>query len=146
MAYNDIGGANHDAVWSTGYNAADIVYSLNERFEDVDPTGFYENDVTRDALFNQAVSGSVMADFFGQANQVVAAAVATPSVKAGMVTVLLGNNDVCAPTLDAMTDPALFESQYRAGLDILAGSDATKNAFFMFRVFLPSIGCGMPGV
>mgnify|MGYP002065466435 CR=1 FL=1 len=36
------------------------------------------------------------------------------------MTVLLGNNDVCAPSLAEMTDPALFEAQYRDGLDILA--------------------------
>ena len=127
-AYDDIGGVNHQAVWSTGYDPSDIVYSLNERFEDLDPTGYYENDSTRDATFNHAVSGSVMADFVTQANEVVTAASATPSGKVGMVTILLGNNDVCAPSLDDMTEPALFELQYRAGLDVLAASDATRNA------------------
>jgi len=34
--------------------------------------------------------------------------------------VLLGSNDVCADTLEEMTDPAVFETQYRAGLDVLA--------------------------
>ena len=127
-AYDDIGGENHQTVWSTGYDPADIVYSLNERFEDLDPTGYYENDSTRDATFNHAVSGSVMADFVTQANEVVAAASAMPSGKVGMVTILLGNNDVCAPSLEDMTEPALFELQYRAGLDVLAASDATRNA------------------
>ena len=28
-----------------------------------------------------------------------------------------------------MTDPDVFEAQYRAGLDVLAASDATKNAY-----------------
>ena len=37
----------------------------------------------------------------------------------------LGNNDVCAPSLEEITDPAVFEAQYRAGLDVLAASDAT---------------------
>ncbi len=118
-----------DTVWSTGYNPNDIVYSLNERFENFCPTIYYENDTARDATFNHAVSGAVMADFATQANEVVSAAIVTPSGKAGMVTVLLGNNDVCASTLDAMTDPVLFEAQYRAGLDILAASAATKNAY-----------------
>jgi len=42
--------------------------------------------------------------------------------------VFLGNNDVCAPSLAEMTDPAVFEAQYRAGLDVLAASDATRTA------------------
>jgi lysophospholipase L1-like esterase len=124
-----IGQIHHDAVWSTGYNLNDIVYSLNERFEDACPAIYHENNAVRDATFNHAVSGAVMADFATQANEVVSAAIATPSGKAGMVTILLGNNDVCASTLDAMTDPLVFEAQYRAGLDILAASDATKSAY-----------------
>ncbi len=92
------------------------------------PNGYYENNATRDALFNHAVSGSVMADFASQAQGVIAAAALTPSGEAGMVTVFLGSNDVCAPSLAAMTDPVVFEAQYRAGLDVLAASDATRNA------------------
>ena len=124
-----IGEVNHDTVWSTGYNPNDIVYSLNERFENFCPTDYDENNAVRDAIFNHAVSGAVMADFTTQANEVVSAAIATPSGKAGMVTILLGNNDVCASSLNSMTDPMVFEAQYRAGLDILAASDATKNAY-----------------
>lgn len=45
-----------------------------------------------------------------------------------MVSVLLGANDVCADTLDGMTEPALFEAQFRAGLDILKNSAATRGA------------------
>jgi lysophospholipase L1-like esterase len=124
-----IGQMHHNLVWSTGYKPSDIVYSLNERFEDACPTDYYENDAARDAIFNHAASGAVMADFVTQANEVVAAAQTTLSGKAGMVTILLGNRDVCASTLDAMTDPVLFEAQYRAGLDVLASSNATKNAY-----------------
>lgn len=124
-----IGQMHHDTVWSTGYNLNDIVYSLNERFEDSCPTIYCENNANRDATFNHSVSGAVMADFEIQVNEVVSAAIATPSGMAGMVAILLGNNDVCASSLDAMTDPEVFEAQYRAGLDILAASDATKNAY-----------------
>jgi cysteine-rich repeat protein len=123
-----IGEAHHDKVWSTGYEITDIVNSINERFEYLDPAAYYENILNRDSTFNQAVSGSVMGDFAAQATQVVNAAALTPSGNAGMVTVLLGNNDVCEDSLSAMTDPALFEAQYRQGLDILASSDLTKNA------------------
>ena len=129
-ADNTIGEVHHEVVWSTGYDPYDVVHSLNERFEDADTWGHYdENNAAQDSIFNHAVSGAVMADFVTQANEVVAAASATPSGKAGMVTILLGSNDVCAPNLDAMTDPALFETQYRAGLNVLAASDATKHAY-----------------
>jgi lysophospholipase L1-like esterase len=124
-----IGKVQHDTVWSTGYKINDIVYSLNERFENFCPTSYHENNAARDAGFNHAVSGAVMADFAAQANEVVSAAIATPFGKAGMVTILLGNNNVCSSSLDSMTDPVLFEAQYRAGLDILSASDATKNAY-----------------
>lgn len=124
-----IGVRQHDAVWSTGYNLNDIVVSLNERFEAADPTGYYENSAARDADFNQAVSGAEMDDFADQANEVIAAAAQTPAGRAGLVAILLGNNDVCASSLDSMTPPEEFESQYCAGLDVLAGSTATRNAY-----------------
>ena len=69
-----------------------------------------------------------MADFAAQAQNVVAASAQTPSGIAGAVTVLLGNNDVCADSLAQMTDPATFENQYRAGLDVLAANSATRYA------------------
>jgi GDSL-like Lipase/Acylhydrolase len=128
-ADNAIGSLNHDTVWSTGYELADIVYSLNERFEDIDPTGYFENSALRDSTFNRSVSGSIMDDFVAQAGAVVAAAGTTPTGTAGMVTILLGNNDVCALTLNDMTDPAQFEIQYRLGLDVLAASAATRDAY-----------------
>jgi lysophospholipase L1-like esterase len=128
-ADSTIGKVQHDTVWSTGYELNDIVFSLNERFEDACPMEYDENNAVRDTILNHAVSGAVMANFAAQANEVVSAATATLSGKAGMVTILLGNNDVCASSLDSMTDPIVFEAQYRAGLDILAASDATKNAF-----------------
>jgi cysteine-rich repeat protein len=121
-----IGEAHHDKVWSTGYDVNDIVYSLNERFEDADPVYYGENSVTMDAKYNKAISGAVMSDFVNQANNVVAEATAMGG--SGMVTILLGNNDVCESSLDSMTDPVLFESQYRSGLDVLAASPYTKDA------------------
>ena len=128
-ADDTIGKEHHETVWSTGYDGDDTVYSLNERFEDTDPEEYYENNAARDTTFNLAVSGSVMADFVTQTNEVVVAAGDTPSGKAGMITVLLGSNDVCASSLESMTDPQMFEMQYRAGLDVLASSEATKNAY-----------------
>jgi lysophospholipase L1-like esterase len=127
-ANDSIGSTHHKTVWSTGFNGNDDVLSLNERFETVDPTGYYENDNTRDAFFNQAVSGDNMADFVDQAQNIVAAATSTPTDDAGMVSILLGNNDVCAESMNDMLDPADFEAQYRAGLDVLAGSPSTASA------------------
>jgi lysophospholipase L1-like esterase len=123
-----LGEAHHETVWSTGYNAGDSVNSFNERFETADPADYYENNSGRDPLFNHAVSGSQMADFATQAQQIIAASTQTPSGGAGMVTVFLGNNDVCADSLSAMTDPALFEAQYRTGLDVLAADAVSRNA------------------
>jgi lysophospholipase L1-like esterase len=128
-AYDDIGAFHHETVWSTGYNPADIVDTLNERFEAIDPAGYYENVASRDSIFNHAEEGDEMADFVTQANEVVATAAATPSGTAGMITVFLGNNDVCTDEVGTMTDPAMFEAQYRAGLDVLAASHATRDAY-----------------
>lgn len=124
-----IGSRHHETVWSTGYDPDDTVYSLNERFMDADPTGYYANSATRDSIFNHAVEGDEMEDFAIQAIEVVAAAAATPSTKVGMLTVFLGNNDVCTDEVGTMTDLGLFEAQYRAGLDALVASDITKNAY-----------------
>lgn len=121
-ANGTIGAANHQAVWSTGYDGGDIVNSLNERFEARDAAGYFENNSLRDAAINQAISGAIMADFADQAQAVVASMGSISPGVADMVTILLGNNDVCASSLSAMTDPALFEQQYRAGLDVLAAS------------------------
>jgi hypothetical protein len=69
-----------------------------------------------------------MVDFSAQAQGVVAAAEEMLSGTAEMVTVFMGNNDVCAASMGAMTDPGLFADYYRAGLDVLASSNATRNA------------------
>jgi hypothetical protein len=124
-----IGSSNHDTVWSTGHEQHDDVYTLNERFDDMDPSGFFENKSTRDPIFNHAIEGDEMEDFADQANAMILAAGETPSGKVGMVTVFLGNNDVCTDAVGTMTDLGLFETQYRAGLTALADSDITKNAY-----------------
>jgi lysophospholipase L1-like esterase len=124
-----IGEPHHETVWSTGYLSGDVVNSLNERLEAQDAAAYYENNGTRDATFNRAISGSVMADFAAQALEIVGAAgFGIPTASAGIVTVLLGSNDVCADTLDTMTNPATFEAQFRAGLDILAADPSTSSA------------------
>ncbi len=121
-ANGTIGAANHQLVWSTGYDGGDSVNSLNERFEVLDSVAYTENNASRDGAINQAVSGAVMADFAAQAQAVATQAAAVPPGTAGMVSILLGNNDVCADDIASMTDPGLFETQYRAGLDVLAST------------------------
>jgi len=121
-----IGEAHHESVWSTGYAAGDGVNALNERFEAITPLEYDANSDAVDMIFNKAASGAVMADFAGQAQAVASEATQLPGGKAGMVTVLLGNNDVCAPSLVEMTDTQLFEDQFRAGLDVLANDEATR--------------------
>jgi cysteine-rich repeat protein len=125
-ADNTVGEPHHETVWSTGYAGGDTVNAFNERFENVEPVVYYENTAARDPVFNHAVSGAVMADFAGQAQAVVADTAQTPTGQAGQVTVFLGNNDVCAPSIAGMTDPEVFEAQYRAGLDVLASDPATQ--------------------
>ena len=121
-----IGEPHHETVWSTGYNLSDSVNAFNERFEAVAAINYFENNASRDVIFNHALSGAVMADFAGQAQAIITATTQTPGNDASMVTVFLGNNDVCADTMANMTDPALFEAQYRAGLDVLAANAATR--------------------
>lgn len=123
-----IGEAHHETVWSTGYSGSDSVNSFNERFEASAAADYYENNADRDTVFNHAVSGAQIVDFAAQAQDIVAASAQAPSGDAQMVAVFLGNNDVCADSLDAMTDPGVFEAQYRAGLDVLASSDVTRQA------------------
>jgi hypothetical protein len=69
-----------------------------------------------------------MADFVAQAQQVISATASTPTATAGLVSFLLGNNDVCADDLDSMTDIGVFEAQFRSGLEELAGNEATRLA------------------
>ena len=127
-SHDDIGVMHHETVWSTGYDSNDTVNSLNERLEIQQPANYYENNASRDSLFNHAKSGAVMADFVAQAQAVVTASAQTPTGKAGKVVVFLGNNDVCASSMSAMTDPGLFDQQFRDGLDVLAASPATQSA------------------
>jgi len=136
-AEGTIGEAYHFLVWSTGYDQNDGVYSINERFDFFCPKQYYENNADRDPIFNHAVSGATMDDFVSQASEIVSVLGPAPIQKAGMVTVLLGNNDVCADSLDAMTDPSVFEAQYRAGLDVLAASDATREAYIHVSSIMP---------
>ena len=109
-AYDDISGLHHETVWSTGYDPDDIVFTLNERFHYIDPIGYYENNATRDEIFNHADKGDEVKHFEAQAQ-----AVALTKSHLGYA----GN----------MTNPDKFATRYRAGLEVLANSDYTKDAY-----------------
>lgn len=125
-ADNDVGSANYGNVWSTGYSSRDLVYSFNERFEDVCSTDFEESLSFSRHYFNHARSGAKMLDFAGQASDVLREASITGAKHAGMITILLGGNDVCAGSISSMTSPQDFEYYYRRGLDILASASETR--------------------
>ena len=128
-AANGIAGTHHhENVWATGFDPDDQVQSFNERFNASCPTVFEENSEEKDTIFNQAESGANMRDFASQAQKIVQKAALTIKGTAGLITVYLGNNDACADTLAGMTTASEFETEYRAGLDILANSPATRNA------------------
>jgi len=115
-----LGSINHQSVWSTGYDANDTVTTLNERFEALNAADYLENNANRDAVFNQAISGSKMIDFANQAQRVRSEVSPLNPSGPGQVTILLGGNDVCASSLDTMTPINTFENQLRAGLSQLA--------------------------
>lgn len=127
-ADNVVGSHHHNKVWSTGFDGSDSIYSFNERFGDKCPARFQKNDATMDWSFNQAITGSVMSDFADQASRVTNSVKQTDAAKAGMIAVYLGNNDVCSTSLESMPSAAEFENNYRAGLDVLAGSTTTRTA------------------
>jgi len=68
--------------------------------------------------FNYAVTGAKMSNLLTQANRV-------GSIE--LVTVLMGANDVCTSSESTMTSEAVFETQFRAAMQVLAGPSAPAN-------------------
>ena len=107
------GASNPGQSWSTGDDTNDPILSHYERV-------VRANGAVAGRNANLAVSGSTMADGPGQATRAVA-------TRADYVTMLLGANDVCAPTLAAMTRVADFEASFRQTLGTLtAGLPAAR--------------------
>lgn len=98
-------GDHPENSWSTGYDARDGISSHYERIKAKDSSISNQNH-------NFAVSGAKMADLAAQADKAVAAG-------ADYVTILLGANDVCASSKDAMTSVEDYRAQFRAGADRL---------------------------
>ena len=91
--------------WSTGNAGWDGVSSHYERIRQTNPTITGRN-------YNDAVSGARMSDATGQAASAVGQA-------ADYVTILMGANDLCTPTVELMTPVATFRSQFQQALAAL---------------------------
>lgn len=99
-----IGAANPGQSWSVGSDQ-DTVVSHYERI-------LARNGAIAGRNFNDAEAGRTMSDAPRQATAAVAQG-------AGYVTVLLGVNDLCAASPDAMTSPGAYETSLRQALATL---------------------------
>lgn len=100
---DELGLSNPEHSWATGDDPDDGVESHYERILEEDPDA---------EAHNVAVSGATMSDAPAQADEAVAAG-------AGYVTVLMGANDVCASSVDAMTVVDDYEASFREAMDRL---------------------------
>lgn len=99
--------------WSTGTNS-----TVNSHARRLSITG---------SAYNGAVSGARMVDFAAQAGQI-------DSRNVEYVTVLMGGNDVCRDTEAEMTDPDVYETQFRSGMDKLKA-----DAPLVYVVSIPNV-------
>lgn len=99
-----LGLSNPEHSWATGDAADDGVESHYERILDEVPDA---------EAHNVAVSGATMSDAPAQADRAVATG-------ADYVTLLMGGNDVCASSVDAMTAVDDYEASFRGTMDRLA--------------------------
>jgi lysophospholipase L1-like esterase len=111
---------NHPAQsWSTGYDGTDGVRSHLERLAALDPPAGITSH-------NDAVSGATAAGLPAQAAKAIVQ-------QADYVTILIGANDLCAPSASAMTPAADFAARTNAALDALHRGLPTA------RIFVASI-------
>ena len=73
-------------------------------------------------VYNDATTGAKMAALASQLQMAAAQQVA-------YVTVLLGANDLCTPSVAAMTPAATFEAQFQAALSAFLAADPTAHVF-----------------
>jgi lysophospholipase L1-like esterase len=111
---------NPAGSWSTGTTT-----SVNSHYLRI----LAKHPAIRGKAYNDAKSGALMRDLNGQM-----ATVASQHVD--YVTVLMGGNDVCQPTEAQMTDPGVFESQFRQAMSTLtAGSPGAR----VFVLTIPNV-------
>lgn len=103
--------------WSTGTNAT--VDSIYNRLKALNP------GITQT---NNALTGAKMNDLARQAS--------TVAPGTDLVTILLGANDVCTSTEAGMTPVATYESQLRAGMEVLAANNSDA---LVYVASIPSI-------
>ena len=102
-AYDSGGFGNIPAnSWATGTNPS--VNSMYLRILSLNSSISGKN-------INLAVSGSKMADLNSQASQL--------NRKTEYVTILIGANDVCTPSMETMTDVAAFRSQFETAMQTI---------------------------
>jgi lysophospholipase L1-like esterase len=89
--------------WSTGTST--VVDSVYLRLLALNP-GISGHE------YNDAVSGSKMAQLNGQASIAV-------SRRVELVTILMGGNDACTPSVSTMTPTATFQSQFQQAMNTL---------------------------
>jgi lysophospholipase L1-like esterase len=71
---------------------------------------------------NDAVSGALMADLYGQAAKAV-------SSKVELVEILMGANDACTPSVSTMTSVASYKLQFEAGMELLVSGLPSAQIF-----------------
>jgi lysophospholipase L1-like esterase len=99
--------------WSTGTNSA--VQSWYTRLLATNPS-IAGHD------YNDAKTGAKMADLAGQASTAV-------TQQAGVVTILMGANDVCTSSVSTMTPTATLETQLETALSTLASGDPNAQVY-----------------
>ncbi|HEX3540409.1 MAG TPA: GDSL-type esterase/lipase family protein [Acidimicrobiales bacterium] len=99
--------------WSTGTDPA--VRSQYERIAAAAPA-------IAGHVFNVAQSGAKMDALASQLR-------AAGADKVDYLTVLMGANDLCTPTVATMTPAATFQAQFTAGLDAFFAADPTAHVF-----------------
>jgi lysophospholipase L1-like esterase len=99
--------------WSTGTNSA--VQSWYTRLLATNPSIAGHN-------YNDAKTGAKMADLAGQASTAV-------TQQAGVVTILMGANDVCTSSVSTMTPTATLGTQLETALSTLASGDPNAQVY-----------------
>jgi lysophospholipase L1-like esterase len=106
--------------WSTGNAGWDGISSHYERIRQANPTITGRN-------YNDAVSGARMSDATGQAARAVGQA-------ADYVTILMGANDLCTPTVESMTPVDTFRSQFQQALAALDSGLPRRSHVFVSSI------------
>lgn len=97
--------------WSTGWSA-----SVNSHHSRLLALG------AQVTAHNLSVSGAKMVDLAGQMTRAAA-------VQPDYLTVLIGGNDVCTPTVDSMTSESDFSAQFTAAMSALRATSPATNVY-----------------